>query len=279
MPIHDQSYRRYQGTRLPATGAWTVIAGHGLMSFLRRRAFLAVMIAAWIPFVVYAVRIYFAANFSQAQLLAPTPQMFRDFLDIQGLPIFIVTIYVGAGLIANDRRANALQIYLSKPLTRTEYVAGKLAVLVTALLAITLVPTMLLLLLQVVFYGSFSFARANISLVPSIALASLVETFVNALMMLAISSLSKSARFSGIVFAGVALFSHAVFGLLSLITGGSRVAWVSFIANLEQIGDVIFRVAPRYEVPPVVSFIAVAALIVVPIFVLERRVRGVEVIA
>ncbi|MPY87131.1 MAG: hypothetical protein GEU99_04335 [Luteitalea sp.] len=279
MPIHDQSYRRYQGVRLPVTGAWTIIAAHGLMSFLRRRAFLAVMVAAWIPFVVYAVRIYFAANFSQASVLAPTPDMFRQFLDNQGFWIFIVTIYVGAGLIANDRRANALQLYLSKPLTRTEYVAGKMAVLVTFLLAITLIPTILLLLLQVVFYGSFAFARANLGLVPSITLASLVDTFVNAFVMLAISSLSKSARFSGIVYAGVALFSHAVFGLLTLITGGTRVAWVSFIANLEQTGDVIFRVAPRYEVPAAVSFIALAALIIVPIFILERRVRGVEVIA
>ena len=38
-----------------------------------------------------------------------------------------MTVYVGAGIVANDRRANALQIYLAKPLTRVEYVAGKLA--------------------------------------------------------------------------------------------------------------------------------------------------------
>ena len=47
-------------------------------------------------------------------------------------------IYVGAGLIANDRRANALQIYLSKPLMRTEYIAGKLAMLFAFLLFVTL---------------------------------------------------------------------------------------------------------------------------------------------
>ena len=35
-----------------------------------------------------------------------------------------------AGLIANDRRANALQIYLSKPLMRMEYIGGKLGILV-----------------------------------------------------------------------------------------------------------------------------------------------------
>ena len=64
--------------------------------------------------------------------------------------VFFVTVYVGAGLIANDRRANALQIYLSKPLTRAEYVFGKLAILMTFLLLVTWVPAIVLLIVQIV---------------------------------------------------------------------------------------------------------------------------------
>ncbi len=54
--------------------------------------------------------------------------MFRQFLEQQGIFVFFLTVYGGAGLIAHDRRANALQIYLSKPLTRAgaEYTFGKL---------------------------------------------------------------------------------------------------------------------------------------------------------
>ena len=87
------------------------------------------MLFAWAPFLVRAVQIYVAANFQQASFLAPKGETFREFLDQQGIFVFFVTIYVGAGLIANDRRANALQLYLSKPLTRAEYIAGKLAIL------------------------------------------------------------------------------------------------------------------------------------------------------
>ena len=60
--------------------------------------------------------------------------------------MFFITVYAGAGLIANDRRANALQIYLSKPLTRVEYIFGKLAILATFLLLVTWVPAIVLLL-------------------------------------------------------------------------------------------------------------------------------------
>jgi hypothetical protein len=42
---------------------------------------------------------------------------------------------------------------------------------------------------------------------------------------------------------------------------------------------VIFRVPPRYETPVLVSFIVLLGLVVVSLSILERRVRGVEVVA
>ena len=100
--------------------------------------------------------------------------MFRDFLEQQDFFVFIMTIYVGAGLIANDRRANALQIYLSKPLLRTEYIAGKAAVLFTFIMLVTWLPAILLLFLQVMFKGSFAFLRANLFLFPAITVGALL---------------------------------------------------------------------------------------------------------
>ena len=136
--------------------AWTVIARAGIRNMIRKRAFMGLLIFAWLPFVVRAVQIYVASNFAQAAtLLAPDAKTFRDFLDQQGFFVFVVTIYVGAGLIANDRRANALQIYLSKPLMRSEYIAGKAAILFVFILFVTWLPAILLLFLQVMFKGSF----------------------------------------------------------------------------------------------------------------------------
>ena len=52
MPIHDQSYRRYGGGRATPGQAWTVIAWAGIMTMIRKRAFLGLLIFAWLPFVV-----------------------------------------------------------------------------------------------------------------------------------------------------------------------------------------------------------------------------------
>ncbi len=279
-PIHDQSYRRYEGERRPVGHAWRVIASDGIRQMLAKRAFLALMLFAWIPVIVRLVQMYFATAVPQASgFLSINADTFRDFLEQQSVFVFFMTIYVGAGLIANDRRANALQIYLSKPMLRAEYIGGKLLVLATFLLFVTLVPGWLLLLMQMAFAGNLDFIKANLFLIPAVTLGSLVIVGVASFTMLALSSLSKSSRFVAVMYTGAIFFTAALYGALSSIFGSTRVAWVSIGANLEPVIDVIFRKAPRYEVPTVICVMVLLALVVVSISILERRVRGVEVVS
>jgi ABC-2 type transport system permease protein len=233
---------------------------------------------AWSPFVVRAVQVYIAANFSQASFLAPKAETFREFLGQQGIFVFFVTIYVGAGLIANDRRANALQVYLSKPLTRAEYVAGKMAILFLFLIGVTWLPAIMLLLIQIMFAGSFTFVRENLFLLPAITLFSLLQVLVASTTMLALSSLSKSARFVGVMYAGLIFFTSALFNALRGITGQSSFAWISPTETLEQIGNIIFRLDPPFAVPGFATVLSLMVLIGGSLWILERKVRGIEVV-
>jgi ABC-2 type transport system permease protein len=278
MPIHDQGYRRYLGSKAAVGKAWQVITRAGVRTVLAKRSFIALMLLAWAPFVVRAVQIYIAANFQQASFLAPQAETFREFLEQQGVFVFFVTIYIGAGLIANDRRANALQVYLSKPLTRAEYVAGKFAILFLFLASVTWFPAILLLLVQTMFAGNFAFVQENIFLLPAITLFSLLQVLVSAMTMLALSSMSKSSRFVGIMYAGLIFFTAAFFQALRGITGRSSWAWLSPTDTLEQIGAYIFRMEPPYQLSPVVAIVTIVALIAGSAWILERNVRGVEVV-
>jgi len=278
MPIHDQSYRRYQGQKDDVKAAWIVIAKTGIMNMLRKRLFVGLLLAAWLPFIVYAVRIYIESTIPQAKFFAMTAESYRGFFDNQSIWVFFVTIYVGAGLIADDRRANALQLYLSKPLTRIDYIGGKMAILLVFLLGITMVPGLLLLFIQGIIAGTFTFLRSNLHLIPAITLFSLVQVLAAAFSILALSSMSNSSRFVGIMYAGFVMFSGAMYGTLRFILGTTSVSWVSFTASVEQVGDAIFRTKLSYDTPPVVSFIVILGLIVVSASVLERKVRGVEIV-
>jgi ABC-type transport system involved in multi-copper enzyme maturation permease subunit len=278
MPIHDQGYRRYGGSRAAVGRAWQVIASAGIRSIIGKQKFLGLMLVAWAPFVVRAVQIYLSANFQQAAFLAPKGETFREFLEAQNFFVFFVTIWVGAGLIANDRRANALQLYLSKPLSAAEYVAGKMAILFVFLTFVTWAPAMGLLVVQTAFAGSFTFIRNNAYLLPAITLFSLTQVLLASSTMLALSSLSKSSRFVGVMYAGLIFFTGALFQALRGITGSTAFAWISPNNSLAQLGDVIFRIQPRYELSPAVAALVVAGLIAVSGFILARRVKGVEIV-
>ena len=48
--------------------------------------------------------------------------------------------------------------------------------------------------------------------------------------------------------------------------------------QVHQVGDVLFRVRPRYDTPPIVSAGVIAIAIAISAFVLSRRIRAIEVV-
>ena len=277
--IHDQGYRHYAGHRLAVGRAWWVIARSHILTAVKYRPFLLLLIAAWAPFVFRAVQIYVAStNLQVAEFLATTPDTFRDFLSQQRFFVFLITIGQ-AGLIADDRRTNALQLYLSKPLTRVEYVLGKLVPPLVYVLAVTLVPALLLLILQIVFAGSLTFLRANIFLLPAITLFSLIQALLSAFAILALSSLTKSRRFVSIMYAGVIFFTAAMYQALRGITTSRKWAVISPGEMLDVIANAIFRGRADPAVPVYVAVIVIFVIIGLAILILERRIRAVEVVA
>jgi len=278
VPIHDQGYRHYTGERALHGRAWWVIARAGIMERLRERRFLALLMFAWLPFVVSAAFIYGSSAITQASFLAPDVQTFHDFLNRQRVFVFFVTIYAGAGLIASDRRANALQIYLSKPVTRVQYVIGKLATLLVFLVAVTWVPAVLLVFLQMMFSGDTAFFSSHPLLIPAITLACALQVCVAAMTMLALSSLSRSRRFVAMLYAGIIFFAAAMSQALRVATGSRGWAWVSPQDTLAVLTDAIFGTPTEPALPVALAVALVAVLIGVSIAVLERRIRAVEVV-
>ena len=164
-------------------------------------------------------------------------------------------------------------------MTRAEYVLGKLAILMTFLALVTWLPAIVLLIVQIAFAGNFTFFRNNAFLFPAITVFAFIEVALASSTMLALSSLSKSSRYVAILYAAVIFFTQAVYGVLYAVTRSTAFSWLSFSANLSQIGDVIFRQPQKYDTPWPVALLMIALLITVSGVILERRVRGVEVVA
>ena len=279
MPIHDQGYRHYTGERTLHGRGWWVIARAGLMDRLRERRFLGLLLFAWSLFVVRAVQLYIGETIAGAAFFTPTERTFQLFLDQQRLFVFFITIYAGAGLIASDRQSHALQIYLSKPITRNDYIGGKLLTLAIFLVAVTWVPAMLLLVLQILFSGSLEFVADHPRLVPAITLASALQVALAVLTMVALSSLSRSRRFASMLYAGVVFLAAAIARALQASTGHPGWVLLSPENTLLVVNDAIFGGVSDSTVPLAIAIGALVALCAGCIVILERRVRAVDVVA
>ena len=69
MPIHRERYRRRDAGTDVRGRAWLVICVQGLRGLAKRRAFLYLMLVAWLPCLVRGVQIYVVANFPQARIV------------------------------------------------------------------------------------------------------------------------------------------------------------------------------------------------------------------
>jgi ABC-2 type transport system permease protein len=248
-----------------------------LVAAFRRRWFLVILLAGWVQFVVRAGIIVFS-TVSQIPGLAVTAQTFRDFLSAQSFFVFIITVSMG-GLIADDRRANALQLYLSKPLTRTEYILGKAVPLLALILGVTFLPAVCLLVVQIIFAGSAAFLMNNLFLLPAITLASLVQALLSSSAVLALSSLSKSRRFVAVMYAGIIFFTSSMYQVLRVMTGSQAWAAISPGNMLDVFVDAVFRVRAQPPVPVYAAVLVIVGIIAVSLWILERRIRPVEIVA
>ncbi len=280
MPIYDLGYRHWSGAWTSHPYRWWVITRQGIDILARRRWFRILMILSSIPFVVRSVILYLSSAVGRnLPILQINGKFFEDFLSQQMFFVFIIATYAGSGLIANDLKANALQIYLSKPITRRDYLIGKLGVLVFFLALPTLVPAALLYFMAIIFQANLSYFQNNPWVLASIIGYSVAIVFAYALIMLALSSLTRSSRFAGISFAAVFLFSQILYGILNGIFRTTSVAWVSLGNNLTQVGDFFFRGDAHYRCPTWLSAVILLALMAGSAWVVHNRVKAVEVVS
>ncbi len=281
MPIYDQGYRRYEARAPLRRVRFWPITREALRMLLARKAFLGLLIAAWVPFLVRLVQVYVVTRFPEAGRILPVDAtLFGVFLNQQVGFVILLSVFGGAGLVANDLRSGAVLVYLSRPLTRRDYVLGKLGVLLALGFSATLVPGLLLYLLCLGLAPDTFLAWRLWWVAPALVLHALLVSLAIGLMMLAISSLSKSARVAGLGFFGLLAVLEVTRGLLWVVY---RTRWgtlVSVQGALRAVGNALFGISERGFGAPWPACLAALALMALGcLWVLRARVRAVEVVA
>jgi ABC-2 type transport system permease protein len=281
MPIYEQTYRKHDARGPLSRLRFWPITREALVMVLKRRAYIGLMILAALPMVVRVIQVYIVTQFEPAgRILALDATLFGKFLNQQIGFAILLSVFGGAGLIANDLRTGAILVYLSRPLTRRDYVLGKLCVLLAVNLAVTLVPGIVLyataLSLAPAKYRTWELAWV----LPAIALHSLVISLVVSLLALAVSALSKSARLAGLGFVILVVGLEIVRGVVRNMTRVPEAGLISLQADLRAIGAALFGFTER-GLPPgwALPALVLATAAAVCLAILRRRVRAVEVVS
>lgn len=214
-PIADLSYRTYDGPLRSHTATWQVIAKMHLMGALQRKAYWGVLgLSAWyyVAFIVVMSFLERLGSTSDPQLLNRVIQQltFKDqpliAYTISQLPLMVLTIMLCSGAIANDRRSNALLVYLSKPCSQFDYTLGKLVGTWIPIFLAMLLPGTLFFGIGALSYRQYGFL-ANPWLLPLMIVTYAISSLFFVSIALFLSSLVKQSRIAGAMYAGLYLIS------------------------------------------------------------------------
>ena len=189
MAVYEHTYKQYLGPLTPDWSRFLVIPRHAFRDVFKSKLFIAFFAVCFIPLLVEAILIYLHHNVNALailkadirELIPIDASFFETFVNLQGTFAFFVTLLVGPPLVARDLRNNALPLYLCRPFSRTEYVLGKMSVLLILLSLITWIPQLVLFLFQAYLEGASWFVD-NLSLASAIIFGGIVWILLLALL-------------------------------------------------------------------------------------------------
>jgi ABC-type transport system involved in multi-copper enzyme maturation permease subunit len=287
MAVYKRSYKPYVGPLTAIRQRWLVVARFSLATAFASRVSVIALVLCMVPPLIAALIIYVANNdlvqaamqiksANAAQLV--NNQFFVIVLEIQSWLALFLTAWIGPATIAPDLSNNALPLFLSRPLSRAEYIAGKLLVLAGVLSAVTWVPLLVLFFLQSQLSRTPWFT-ANWYVAPGIFFGCWLWIAVLALVSLAVSSWVKWR----IIATGATiaiLMVPAGFG--GVISGVLRTKW-GLLLNVPYLMTLIWtdllRVPlPLQAVPVPAAWAVMVSTAAFSLFLLTRRIQARQVV-
>ncbi|GAB4467948.1 MAG: hypothetical protein OHK0029_40050 [Armatimonadaceae bacterium] len=209
--IADTSYRTYEGPLQSHALRWWAVALATIKANVNRKKFGFWIIVAFV-FILYLVQgiIFYVTNnasqnlginlLNQTRPYATTLYTAQSSVEIW---IFVAALTVGAASISADNRSNALLVYLSKPITRIDYLLGKWVGVFLLLFALTLVPSLLMYLFFLGTYYNDGFLKEEPLLFWKMLVGSVLSPAIHTSLILGISAWTKTPRLAGAVYAAL----------------------------------------------------------------------------
>jgi ABC-2 type transport system permease protein len=293
MAVYKRTYKAYSGPLTPAWSRFTVLSRYGLKNLFTSRPFTAFTVLCFVPFLAWLIAIYMVHS-STAQLVfgvrigngsVVNNLWFLGFLATEAWMGFILAAWGGPGMITKDFANHSVQLYLSRPLSRVEYLFGKASVLFIVLSCISWVPALVLFFVQAGLQGN-GWIWENLWIAEAIVLSCVIGIAMVSLLSMAVAVWVKwRIAASALMFAIFFLFP-ALGAVVSVIL---RTKWghvLNFPVMIMIIWAHLFRLTPTragvtqpgFEVVPVwAAWASVLGLCAICFWLLNRKLKAREV--
>jgi ABC-2 type transport system permease protein len=299
MAVYKKTYRPYDGSLTASWSRFLVIPRYAFED-LQRSKFLTIFFwASLIPPLVHAILIYVQHNASVFNLVGAqganrliniNVSFFLSALGWQSMLALFLASFIGPGQVSPDLANNGLALYLARPFSRVEYVLGKMSVLLILLSIMTWIPCMLLFGYQGYMEG-WDWTKTNMRFASGIFFGSWIWIVILSLLALALSAWVKWKPAAGGLIFGV-FFVAAGFG--ATINGVQRTTWGNlfnirfligsvwvwlFEGNANTSGGATFFGSSQADAVPLwCCWAALATLCAICLYMLARKIRGMEVV-
>ncbi len=289
MAVYERTYKRYEGRLTPQPTRLFVIPRFAFGEVFRSKPFLAFFIFCLLPPLAQAGRIYLYHNAGKifeaipdaaeffSQFFAIDAKFFAVLMAVQCSFAFFAAMFVGPGLVSKDLTNNALPLYLSRPISRAEYVLGKFSVLGILLSLITWVPGLFLYFLQSS-YAGWGWAFDNARLAVSIFIGSWAWIITVSFLALALSAWVKWRPVAGflmfMVFLGGGFFGLLINSLFRTDLGNL----VNLGVVIGRIWEGLFGLPPEVDMPAWAAWGSLLVFTGACVYLLHRKIRAYEVV-
>lgn len=287
MAVYERKYKRYAGELTPTSTRFLILPKYAFRDVFKNRWMLAFYVSCFV-FPLYCAAVIYLANNADFLSMFPNFQLsdfieindsfFYLFLKVQGWFAFLLSLFVGPGLVSRDLANNGLGLYLSRPFSRVEYVLGKVTVLAALLSSITWVVGFMLMLMHAN-YTSLGWLVENARWVATVLIGPWIWIITLSLMSLAVSAWVRwrpVAAFTmlALLFGG-AFFSQVINALFRTDAG----TLLNILSTTNIVWAGMLGVDSGSDVSPLTAGIVILLFWGVLLLMLNRRIRAYEVVS
>ena len=230
--VHQLGYRGWSGLLAPGWQRWIVISDVGIRRAWQSQWLKRMLFLAWLPALWFGVGFFLweqAAQYPDWQEMLtpllrnlPSTPVFDEVKEAmrngklsdsrhtvwawllqsffrypQAVLMVLLVGLIAPPLISQDIRSRAFLLYFSRPLTRGEYLLGKLGSLWAYLGLISVAPALILYFLGVILSPSLSVVTATWDLPIRVIGATIVLMLPTSALALCLSSITQESRYAG----------------------------------------------------------------------------------